>query len=802
MLAVPRMHFRCSRALTLFSVLAVALVSHAELDADESLKPIADYAALAEPLLANYCRDCHSGDEAESGFAVERLRGGDDFQLNRHEWIDVIRRLRAGDMPPSDVDQPTKEEREQLVDWIAAKLDSVDCTGEVNPGNVTLRRLNREQYHNTVRDLLGVDYDPSTLFPPDELAYGFDNNGDVLAISPLLFEKYLTAAGVVASRAVPTAEEIDKGGRKLKLGEGEGIANHGVNSRVLFTNAKLKSDFTIVKPGRYAIRVTVAGKQAGDDPVRMELWLDDQRLKQFDVWSIESESEVFVALFDLKDKAAHEIGVAFVNDYYNERAEREVDRDRNLIVHQIELHGPLRLADDAPAIARRLLLVKEPTPDDWREGDQWQSIARDRLRAFVPRAFRRTVDETEIDRLVALMAEAREAGDSYHRALQLAVQAVLVSPRFLMVGDMVGDTEAIESDSIEPNSGVQPIDDFALASRLSYFLWGTMPDDELLSLADRGVLPIQLDAQVKRMLRDARVRNLATSFAGQWLETRQLESFRPDPGKFPEYDDDLRNSMAREAEKFFEAVVVQDMPVTTLLDADFTFLNERLAKHYGIDGVKGDYFRQVNFTDDQRASGRGGVLGLASVLTVTSNPDRTSPVLRGKFVLANLLGDEPPPPPPNVPALAQDESKAIASTVREQLEAHRSDPGCVACHQTMDPLGFALESFDAIGRVRDRDGGQPIDDRGQLPDGTEFKGATGLRDLLTGREAQFRRALAEKLLTYALGRGLEYYDQCALREIMTETEAEGDCFSAMVLAIVKSRPFLFENVSIRGQATE
>ncbi len=792
---VPRMHRRSLRALVLLSVLVINPFSSLPACADESLEPIAEYDAFAKPLLNKYCSDCHSGTAAESGFAVEQLRGGDDFQVDRHGWIDVVRRLRAGDMPPADMDQPTAEEREQLVDWIAAKLDSVDCSGEVNPGRVTLRRLNREQYHNTVRDLLGVDYDPDTLFPPDELAYGFDNNGDVLAISPLLFEKYLTAAGEVASRAVPTAEQLVEGGKRLKLRGGDGIADYGDGSRILMTDAKLTGKFEAERSGRHAMRVTVSGMQAGEDPVRMELWLDDQRFKQVNVWSNETEAEVFVALFDVSDgnvgeNEEHEIGVAFVNDYYNERTEQEAERDRNLIVHKIEVHGPLRLADEAPAIARRLLLSKEPTPRDWREGDTWQSIARDRLRALVPRAYRRTVDDNEIDRLIALMETSREAGDSYHRALQLAVQAVLVSPRFLLVGDIDANVGATDT-----SDGIESIDEFALASRLSYFLWGTMPDDELLALADRDTLRDRLDAQVKRMLRDARVRHLATSFAGQWLETRQLASIRPDPDKFPEYDDELRSAMTREAEKFFEAVVVQDMPVTTLLDADFTFLNERLAQHYGIEGVKGDYFRQVMFSDDQRASGRGGLLGMASVLTVTSNPDRTSPVLRGKFVLANLLGDEPPPPPANVPALVDEGVAAHASTIREQLEVHRSDPGCAACHQQMDPLGFALESFDAIGRLRGSDGGLPIDDHGQLPDGTEFRGAKGLRELLTAREAQFRRALAEKLLTYALGRGLEYYDQCALREIDAATAADGDRFSAMVLAIANSRPFLFENLS-------
>jgi hypothetical protein len=747
------------------------------------LEPIAEFSAMAEPLMAQYCGDCHTGDYAESGFDYQELRGGDDFQVDRATWKDVLRRLRAGDMPPADMDQPTDDERQQLVDWIATKLDMVDCSGDVDPGRVTLRRLNREQYENTIRDLLGVRYDSNELFPPDELAYGFDNNGDVLTISPLLFEKYLKAAASIAAQAVPAAEEFAGRGTRVDLGLTSGSDDYGDGARMLFTQTTVRGDFKPSARGRYAVRATVAGMQAGDDPVRMRIWLGDRVLKQFDVWSELDEPEMFVALFDADAGQTVSLGVEFANDFYDEQAAG--NNDRNLVVEKVQVVGPLRLADDAPPIAGRLLLAKEPSPEDWHsDNNLWQALARDRLRAWVPRAYRQHVDEEEIDRLIDLMAKSRAAGDSYHRALQLAVQAVLVSPRFLLIGDVTAKAQ---------ESGIRRIDDFALASRLSYFLWGTMPDDELLAIADRGALHDQLDKQVARMVRDARVRHLSTSFAGQWLETRQLATFQPDPATFPDFDDELRSAMQRETEKLFEAMMIDDRPITMLLDSDVTYLNERLARHYGIEGVTGNYFREVKLSPEQRAVGRGGVLGLASILTVTSNPDRTSPVMRGKFVLANLLGDEPPPPPPNVPSLAAASDEAAGDSIREQLERHRADPGCAACHKQMDPLGFALEKFDALGRIRSDDSGQPIDDTAELPDGTKLAGVNGVRELLVAHTDQFRHVMAEKMLTFALGRGLEYYDECALREIIAATQAADDRFSALVKSIVRSRPFLLES---------
>lgn len=757
--------------------------------AEEPLQPLAAFDAFAGPMLADYCNDCHSGDEAESGLALDRLQGDDLFQQDRADWKRVLRRLRAGDMPPVDMPQPSTEQRSRLIDWINARLQQVDCDSSANPGHIPPRRLNRQQYRYSILDLLGVDFAVDTHFPPDELAYGFDNNAHVLAFSPALIEKYLAAASAVAKQAIPAPEDLPNQGPPLELSLGPGISvhDHGPGRR-LFTNATVTASFSPAQSGLYAVCVIAAGEQAGDEPVRISVSAEQQSLLECDVTAEADEFDHFAALLPLEEGAPVTLAVTFLNDYFTQVAGDPNSHDRNLIVHRLSITGPHDFTAQAPDATRRTLLRESPSPRQWQADNQWQAIAEARLREFLPHAWRGRATDQDVQPLVDLLAQIRASGGTYQRAMQVALQAMLCSPRFLMLGpidrsERVADTPA-------------PVDDLELASRLSYFLWTSTPDARLLELAANGQLRDNLQTEVQRMLADPRAARLAAEFAGQWLETRQLQSVAPDPQLFPEFDDDLRRGMAREADEFFAAVVRDDLPVSAILDADFTYLNERLARHYGIEDVAGDEFRRVSLTPEQRSAGRGGVLGLASLLTVSSYPDRTSPVLRGKYVLGNLLGDEPPPPPPNVPALAPAASAADSATLRERLERHRTDPSCAGCHNEMDPLGFALESFDALGRLRERDAGQQIEDASTLPDGTTVAGAAGLRSLLLQRMPDFRRTLAEKLLTYALARGLEYYDHCAVEQILSETQAGDDRFSALVLAIVRSRPFLFDQTNV------
>ena len=763
--------------------LAIAgLISHPAV-AEAPLEPLPAYESFAGPLLATYCGDCHAGDDAESGLAVDRLQGGDDFQQDRERWLDVVRRLRAGDMPPEEMPQPAAAEREDLIAWLQTRLDQVDCTGELEPGRVPLRRLNREQYRNTIRDLLGVDFAVAELFPPDELAYGFDNNANVLSLSPALVEKYLTAAEQIAEQAVPAPENLPDQGAPMALSQGPGVGVHdGGAGRRLYTRATATAQFTPPESGQYALCAVVAGEQAGDEPVRMSLQSGGRQVLECDVCADADEFDHFTVLVDLAAGATVEMGVAFLNDYYNPQAGDPAARDRNLIVHSLSVTGPHHFTEQAPAATRDNLLKETPAPEQWQSGAGWREIAAGQWREFLPLAWRRPVEPGEVDRLLQILEQVRHDGGSYQRAMQVALQAVLVSPRFLLLGNVPAGT---------PPGKVIQVDEFELASRLSYFLWGSTPDRTLLQLAAAGRLRSELDVQVPRMLHDERAKHLATSFAGQWLETRQLQTLSPDPQIFPEFDEGLRAAMRQETEEFASEIVRNDLPIRTFLDADFTYLNERLARHYGIEGVAGAEFRRVTLDEEQRNQGRGGVLGLASALAVSSHPNRTSPVVRGKYILANLLGDEPPPPPPNVPPLPEHDPSQPAGTLRERLEAHRSQPGCASCHVNMDPLGFALERFDALGRLRDSDAGQPIDDQGSLPDGTEFQGPVGLRSLLLDRFDDFRTALTEKLLTFALGRGLEHYDHCTVEQIAAATAQGDDRFSALTLAIVKSTPFQY-----------
>ena len=437
---------------------------------------------------------------------------------------------------------------------------------------------------------------------------------------------------------------------------------------------------------------------------------------------------------------------------------------------------------------------EQPSLDEWRDDENWRTKVRGNLKRFVTHAFRRPVAEHELGRLMSLVERRRQLGESYERAMQVAVQVVLVSPRFLFIGNvdeqMVG-SNATRRESLQSGQAGQQIDEYELAARLSYFLWSSMPDTTLLRLAGDDQLRGQLESQVQRMLRDRRAGQFAANFTGQWLGTRLLAEFEPDEKQFGAFDGSLREAMAREAEMVFADVVRQNEPITTLITADFTYLNERLAKHYDLPSVSGDYFRRVSLADLPAAAGvRGGVLTMAGVLAVTSNPNRTSPVKRGKWVLGDLLGAEPPPPPPgfdSLDAVAHGEDKP--KTIREQMELHRADPACAVCHLQMDAIGFALENYDPVGRWRTEDSVGPIDAEGELPTGETIDGVSDLRQILLDRRDAFRKCFTEKMLTYALGRGLEYYDECAVDAITKRLADDDDRIRTLILAIVESAPF-------------
>jgi len=637
-----------------------------------------------------------------------------------------------------------------------------DCSKGERPGRVTLRRLNRAEYNNTIRDLFGIDIKPADIFPSDDVGYGFDNIGDVLTLPPVLLERYLEAAENVM-RAVIVTADIDTA--PIKTGKGGTLASRG----------EIGQEFDLSADGQYVVRARAFGDQAGDEPVQMEFRIDGKEKKKVDVSAKQSAPQDYEITLTL-EKGKHQFAVAFLNDYYKPDAPDPKQRgDRNLHVEKFTVIGPVGvMPEELPEAHKRFF--SKPIEAKIDRDTQRQQV-RDLVRPLASRAFRRRATDAEMDGLVALFDFAREKGETVERSMQITTSAILVSPSFLF---------RIEKDA--PSGKTRTLSDVEMASRLSYFLWSSLPDDELFRAGVKGELHTdkQLIEQALRMLKDPKSKALVENFAGQWLQLRNLDTFFPDKERFPDYDDALKSAMRRETEEFFSYLVREDRSVLEFLDADYTFVNERLAKHYGLQGISGEEFRRVSVDPAQR----GGLLGQASILSVTSNPTRTSPVKRGKWILENLFASPPPPPPPNVPELAvENKEKPLTGTLRQQMEQHRSDPSCAACHQLMDPLGFGLENYNAVGAWRTDDGLHPVDPSGELPDGPSFKGPAELKIILKGREEEFRRCFAEKMLTYAIGRGLEHYDACAVQRISRECAENGNRFSVIVTEIVLSPAF-------------
>jgi hypothetical protein len=731
-----------------------------------------DFARRIQPLVEKYCADCHSDDYAEGDLSLEGYASLKQVRRDREVWLKVLAQLQAEAMPPEDSDQPTGEERKQLILEIDKAINQVDCSQPQSPGHVTLRRLNRFEYRNTIRDLLGVDYEPARDFPADDVGYGFDNIGDVMSLPTLLMEKYLTAAEEITKQVIVVPDGTHQlrhrqAGAKLT---GAGSASRD-SARQFSTNGEATVEITFPAEGQYQFRITASADQAGDEPAKMSLRLNGQEVTTIDVTAERDEPETYRRRVAVK-AGKQKIGLAFINDFWDPKQENPRRRDRNLSIERLEIHGPLDTDwEKLPELHRRLFVAM---PD---EKTSIADAARKILRPLATRVFRRPVTKDELEGLVTFVELVDEQGDSFEQGIQLALQALLVSPHFLF---------RIERDP-EGQAEVRNLDDFELATRLSYFLWSSMPDDELLNLAAKGQLRKgqNLTRQVERMLADPKSEAYIDSFCSQWLQLRALDGMAFDQELFPGVDQQLLADMREETKLFFANVVRQDLSIIRFLDADFTFANARLAKHYGLEGISGDNFQRVSLTGTPRA----GVLTQGSILAVTSNPTRTSPVKRGKFVLDNVLGTPPPPAPGDVPTL-EDDGRMLTGSLRQRTEQHRSNPVCASCHKLMDPLGFALENFDAVGRWRTQDEGIAIDASGELPTGEKFDGPAELRQvLLQARRDDFVRCMIEKSLIYALGRGLEYYDICTVTKIQDSLEKDDYRFSTLILGVVRSDPF-------------
>ena len=732
------------------------------------------FKSTIQPFLQNNCFKCHANGKHKGDVSLDKYSSFAAIEADLDTWQSVHDELEQHDMPPEKEPQPPTGQVAAVMRFASQALDFVDPQARRDPGFVAIHRLNRTEYNNTIRDLVGVDFQPAEDFPADDTGYGFDNIADVLSMSPLLAEKYLAAAEQVMDRAIvlenPNHPRIVKVDADKMTG---GSVTPG--GRELATNGQITLEYQFPATADYEFRIEAEQDQAGTEAAKMVFSVAGQEIKTFDVPNRRGRPKIYTIRTRV-EAGKQVLGFAFTNDFYDPENPNPKRRDRNLYVDSLEFEGPLDLGPPAPSDIQRRLLFCGPA-----DGAAGQINAGQILRSFAGRAFRRPATDDEVRRLLKLYAQERIEGKSFEQSCKVALTAVLVSPHFLF---------RVETDP--PTSAApHPVNDYELASRLSYFLWSSMPDDLLLGIAAEGKLhqPGVLDAQVKRMLADPKAQAFVHNFAGQWLELRNLAGVSPDPKVFPDFDPALREDMRQEGELFFGNLVKQDRSVLELLDCNYTFLNDRLARFYGIDGVSGDQFRRVEFSPAESKQ-RGGVLTMAGVLMVSAMPNRTSPVKRGKFILDQILGTPPPPPPANVPPLQEEGPSTKAQSVRERLEAHRANPACAACHAKLDPLGFALENFDAIGRWRDMDAGTPIDSTGSLPSGEEIDGSAGLRKVLVAHKEQFLRALVSKLMTYALGRGTTQADAPMIRQIYRAAERNDCRMSSIISEIVHSDAFL------------
>ncbi|HEY3741581.1 MAG TPA: DUF1592 domain-containing protein [Bryobacteraceae bacterium] len=742
----------------------------------------APYTAKVQPFVKQYCVACHNSKAKVAGIVLDQYASADSIGGDNGTWEKVLRKLRTGEMPPKGMPQPKTDDRAYIVQYLETELDR-NAAEHPDPGRVSIHRLNKAEYNNAVRDVLGIDFTPADDFPPDDAGYGFDNIADVLSMPPVLMEKYLSAANKVSRMAVGNVK-IDPFLDRTTLNRKESQAERLTDTVPVGTRGGALISHRFPVDAEYLIRGRLTGDvEPGRHPI-LDFRLDGKRIKTEEIRFSDKEEDEDTRRVELRTPitaGVHEVVVTFLRESLeSEEAAPERDdkghlKHKKLSLDYVEIGGPFHPTGPGNTLSRQTIFSCRP--DDKIDGE---TCATQILGRLARRAYRRPVTARETASLVKFYKMGFEdSNGNFESGIQLALKAMLVSPNFLF---------RLERDDLaKPSpSGIRHLTDLELASRLSFFLWSSVPDEQLLSVAEKGQLqrPDVLTAQVKRMLNDPKSKALVANFAGQWLHLRNLALIKPDPEVFPDFDDSLRNSARRETEMFFQAIVKEDRSILDFINGKYTFLNERLAKFYGIPGVKGNQFRRV----DLDGSERSGVITQASILTVTSYPTRTSPVIRGKWILENLLGAPPPPPPPGIPDL---KTAGIGQEVsmRQQLEEHRANPSCAVCHARMDPLGFALENYNAIGHWRTEEGKFPIDATGKLANGESFKNAAELKTLLLEQKGEFVQCLTEKLLTYALGRGLERYDKPVVRSISRDLAANGYRFSSLVMGIVNSEPF-------------
>ena len=782
----------------------VTVIAVAELSVPGAAAPPAQAAVAAtpaatlRPVVNQYCVSCHNARLKTAGLALD----GIDLANVGHDaaaWEKVVRKLRTGVMPPLGSPKPSDAVRDQLASFVETSLDRVAAAAPY-PGHPSVHRLNRAEYANAIRDVLALDLDVASLLPPDEPSFGFDNVGEVLGISPALLERYAAAASEIATLAVGDASDVvpvarayrapadlsqDKHNEGLPLGttggllvkptlplDGEYIIRAGLfeTNLGLIRGLEFSRDLEFVVDGQRVFTITIGGEKDFEGMLRNQTKYAEE---------VEARLQVKVPL----KAGTLSIGASFLPqaEVLNTRRLQSMLRttsDTSETLHgpphimTLTITGPFNPTGPGDTPSRRKIFTCRPT----RAADE-EPCAQTIVSTLAHRGYRGTETASDVQALMSFYRDGRKDG-TFDSGIAFALQRMLTGTKFLM---------RVEHEEQGAPGTVYGISDTELASRLSFFLWSSIPDDQLLQLARQRQLhnPAVLEQQVRRMLADPRSQALVSNFAGQWLQLRNLRSAFPDSREFPNFDDQLRQGFRRETEMLFDSIIREDRRVVDLLTADYTFVNERLAKHYGIPNVYGDNFRRVTVTDEARK----GLLGQGSILTITSHADRTSPVVRGKWIMDNLLGAPPPAPPANVPPLKDRKDLGKPMSMRERMEEHRANPVCATCHKMMDPLGFSLENFDAVGAYRARDGRVAIDASGTYIDGSPIDGPIALRQALLKRPENFVTTMTEKLLLYALGRGIDYRDMPTVRAIVRGAKPQDYRFSSLVIGIVKSLPF-------------
>jgi len=748
-------------------------------------------------VLDTYCVTCHNQRLKTGGLTLDTLKL-ENVPEQPEVWEKVVRKLRSRTMPPQGVKRPDAATYVELTGWLETQLDRA---AELNPypGRPVIHRLNRAEYANAIRDLLALDIDPAALLPPDDSAYGFDNISDALGVSPALEEHYLSAALKIGALAVGDPH-VTPGSETWRIRQDlsqdqhiEGLPLGTIGGTLVHYNFPLDGEYTL-EAKLYRTNLNIM--RGLETAHQVEFSIDGQRVHVASIGGKDDLASLFQKPTDTGDavdarlrvrvpvKAGpHAVAVAFIQDPQVADPDRlqpflrssvdNFDWSGHPHLQELTVAGPFGATGPGDTPSRRRIFTCHPGRSAAEAACAQQIVA-----TLARRAYRQPVTDADLAPILKFYEAGRHDG-SFEAGIELALQRILASPRFVF---------RIERDP----AGVAPgaiyrVSDLDLASRLSFFLWSSLPDDELLKVAAQGKLknPAVFDREVERMLHDPKAESLVTNFAGQWLQLRNLRNVQPNTDDFPDFDDNLRQSFRRETELLFQSVISEDRSVLDLMNADYTFVNERLARHYGIPDIYGSRFRRVTVTDEARR----GLLGQGSILALTSHAERTSPVVRGKWILENILDMPVPPPPPDVPPLKANEDGQKPRTMREQMAEHRVNSVCASCHKIMDPIGLALENFDAVGAWRTQDAGSPIDATGELADGTKVDGVVTLRKALLSRPEIFVGTMTEKLLTYALGRGLDYHDMPAVRAIVREAASKNYRFSAIISGVVHSTPF-------------